>query len=304
MVARRRAEMVEETRAKLIRAAANAFAAKGYAAASMDELAFLHRRGWPDARRALSQFRRQEGSAAGRDRPDRRRNAGAAARCTGSGENPMARISRREHRLYRDGAGAGDPAHHAAGRPGRARRSLAMAQPERLPAHHDTNHPGADRRGNGRPAWMPKPPPDCSMAPRSTPRSGSPRPTIRTPSWRRPSRRSGISRSVCCRPSDDRHDVTAIGSTAPDLRRYRRKAGDRILRILEVFTFEEGCIDHGENRRHDRKSHDASHAASLVARLRPVSRRTRASIPGICKLFSGLAVPDPSFLFWNKLRTL
>ncbi|WP_441227968.1 TetR/AcrR family transcriptional regulator [Tardiphaga sp. 20_F10_N6_6] len=38
MVARRRAEMVEETRAKLIRAARTAFAAKGYAAASMDDL--------------------------------------------------------------------------------------------------------------------------------------------------------------------------------------------------------------------------------------------------------------------------
>ena len=35
---RRRAEMVEETRAKLIRAARRAFAAKGYAAASMDDL--------------------------------------------------------------------------------------------------------------------------------------------------------------------------------------------------------------------------------------------------------------------------
>ena len=38
MVTKRRAEMVEETRAKLIRAARKAFAAKGYAAASMDEL--------------------------------------------------------------------------------------------------------------------------------------------------------------------------------------------------------------------------------------------------------------------------
>ncbi len=38
MIARRRAEMVEATRAKLIRAARRAFAAKGYAAASMDDL--------------------------------------------------------------------------------------------------------------------------------------------------------------------------------------------------------------------------------------------------------------------------
>lgn len=38
MVARRRAQMVEETRAKLIRAARKAFAANGYAGASMDEL--------------------------------------------------------------------------------------------------------------------------------------------------------------------------------------------------------------------------------------------------------------------------
>ena len=38
MVARRRAQMVEETRAKLIRAARKAFAAEGYAAASMDDL--------------------------------------------------------------------------------------------------------------------------------------------------------------------------------------------------------------------------------------------------------------------------
>ncbi len=38
MVARRRSEMVEETRAKLIRAARRAFAAKGYASSSMDEL--------------------------------------------------------------------------------------------------------------------------------------------------------------------------------------------------------------------------------------------------------------------------
>ncbi|WP_249150178.1 TetR/AcrR family transcriptional regulator [Bradyrhizobium sp. JYMT SZCCT0180] len=38
MVAKRRAQMVEKTRAKLIRAARKAFAAEGYAAASMDEL--------------------------------------------------------------------------------------------------------------------------------------------------------------------------------------------------------------------------------------------------------------------------
>jgi len=38
VVARRRSEMVEETRAKLIRAARRAFAAKGYASSSMDEL--------------------------------------------------------------------------------------------------------------------------------------------------------------------------------------------------------------------------------------------------------------------------
>jgi AcrR family transcriptional regulator len=38
VVARRRADMVEETRAKLIRAARKAFAEKGFAASSMDEL--------------------------------------------------------------------------------------------------------------------------------------------------------------------------------------------------------------------------------------------------------------------------
>ncbi len=38
VVAKRREQMVEETRAKLIRAARRAFAAKGYAAASMDDL--------------------------------------------------------------------------------------------------------------------------------------------------------------------------------------------------------------------------------------------------------------------------
>ena len=38
MAAKRRAEMVEQTRAKLIAAARKAFAAKGYAAASMDDL--------------------------------------------------------------------------------------------------------------------------------------------------------------------------------------------------------------------------------------------------------------------------
>ncbi len=38
MVAKRRAQMVEETRAKLIQAARKAFAAKGYAGASMDDL--------------------------------------------------------------------------------------------------------------------------------------------------------------------------------------------------------------------------------------------------------------------------
>lgn len=38
MVAKRRAEMMAETRAKLIQAARKAFAAKGYAAASMDDL--------------------------------------------------------------------------------------------------------------------------------------------------------------------------------------------------------------------------------------------------------------------------
>ncbi|ANW05597.1 MULTISPECIES: TetR/AcrR family transcriptional regulator [Bradyrhizobium] len=38
MAAKRRAQMVEETRAKLIQAARKAFATKGYAAASMDDL--------------------------------------------------------------------------------------------------------------------------------------------------------------------------------------------------------------------------------------------------------------------------
>jgi AcrR family transcriptional regulator len=38
MAAKRRSEMMEETRAKLIRSARKAFAEKGYAAASMDEL--------------------------------------------------------------------------------------------------------------------------------------------------------------------------------------------------------------------------------------------------------------------------
>lgn len=38
VVTKRRAEMMEETRAKLIQAARKAFAAKGYAAASMDDL--------------------------------------------------------------------------------------------------------------------------------------------------------------------------------------------------------------------------------------------------------------------------
>ncbi len=38
MVARRRSEMVDETRAKLVRAARKAFAQKGYAAAAMDDL--------------------------------------------------------------------------------------------------------------------------------------------------------------------------------------------------------------------------------------------------------------------------
>ncbi|QJE72846.1 TetR/AcrR family transcriptional regulator [Aerophototrophica crusticola] len=38
MVGKRRAEMMEETRAKLVRAARKAFAEQGYAAASMDEL--------------------------------------------------------------------------------------------------------------------------------------------------------------------------------------------------------------------------------------------------------------------------
>ena len=38
MVAKRRAQMVEETRAKLMHAARKAFAAKGYAASSMDDL--------------------------------------------------------------------------------------------------------------------------------------------------------------------------------------------------------------------------------------------------------------------------
>lgn len=38
MAAKRRAQMVQETRAKLIRAARKAFATKGYAAASMDDL--------------------------------------------------------------------------------------------------------------------------------------------------------------------------------------------------------------------------------------------------------------------------
>jgi AcrR family transcriptional regulator len=38
LIAKRRAQMVEKTRAKLIRAARKAFAAQGYAAASMDDL--------------------------------------------------------------------------------------------------------------------------------------------------------------------------------------------------------------------------------------------------------------------------
>ena len=72
--------------------------------------------------------------------------------------------------------------------------------------------------------------------------------------------------------------LTGMDSAAPDLRRYRRKARDRILRILEVFAFEEGSIDHRKNGRHDRKSYDASHAAHLV-QLRPGYPRTRAEYP-------------------------
>ena len=93
-------------------------------------------------------------------------------------------------------------------------------------------------------------------------------------------------------------------STAPHLRGYRRKARDRFLRVVEVFAFEEGRIDHGKNGRHDRKSYYAPHVAYLVRLSPSPAQGGRAwSIPGICKLFSWVAAPERLF-GWNKLRTL
>ena len=134
--------MVEETRAKLIQAARKAFATEGYAAASMDDLtaeagltrgALYHNFG--DKKGLLQAVIDQiDAEMLTRMRAAQDR---AETRWLGFLDEGVAYIEM--------ASGAGDPAHHAAGWAGRARRSVAMAKPECVPSHDDADDPGAHR---------------------------------------------------------------------------------------------------------------------------------------------------------------
>ena len=116
---------------------------------------------------------------------DRRRDDRAPERGLGSAPRPAGRVRRRMHRLYRDGAGARDPAHHVPRRPGRAGRSLAMAERQRLHRLDDQQASRGSRKRARSPTSTPKPPRASSTARCATPRSGSPMPTIPRPCRKR-----------------------------------------------------------------------------------------------------------------------
>ena len=137
MAHRPRKEMIAETRAKLVAAARHAFGTVGYAEASMDDFtaaagltrgALYHHFG--DKKGLLEAVIAEIDAEMTERLCDR----------FGQGGQPLAGLRRRMHRLYRDGAGARDPAHRAARRAGGARRSVAMAD-ARTPASVDEREP-------------------------------------------------------------------------------------------------------------------------------------------------------------------
>ena len=134
---RPRKEMIAETRAKLIAAARQAFGTIGYAEASMDDFtasagltrgALYHHFG--DKKGLLQAVIAEiDGEMAAR-----------CQRGRGAGADPLAGLRRRMHRLYRDGAGAGNPAHHVPRRSGRARRSRTVAERQCAASASMTDH--------------------------------------------------------------------------------------------------------------------------------------------------------------------
>ena len=133
MAAKRRAETMEENRIKLIGAARKAFAASGFAAASMDDLtaqvgltrgALYH--GFGDKKGLLAAVVAQvDGEMAARAR-----QAGATAR------KLVGKAAGGWRSLYRHGSGAGGPPDRLVGRACLLGRPFEVGQPERLPKHH------------------------------------------------------------------------------------------------------------------------------------------------------------------------
>ncbi len=126
MAHRPRSEMIAETRAKLLAAARHAFGTKGYAEASMDDFT-------AEAGLTRGALYHHFGDKKGLLRAviaeiDAEMNV-RLREVSGRAGSPWRGLRRRMHRLSRDGAGAGDPAHRPARRAVGARRSLDLGQP-------------------------------------------------------------------------------------------------------------------------------------------------------------------------------
>ena len=111
-MSRTRAEMIEETRVKLLAAARKAFRDSGYAAASMDELTAAAGL----TRGALPSLRRQAGTAGCGGRRTRPGNGPEAAAHLGRGARRLDGAARTLPRLAAHGDRTRNPAHRATGR--------------------------------------------------------------------------------------------------------------------------------------------------------------------------------------------
>ena len=146
-MAQKRAEMIEETRAKLISAARAAFATVGYADSSMDELtaqagltrgALYHHFG---GKKGLL-----EAVIAQIDAEISGRLAVIVEEAESTG-----RLRSGVHWLHQDGRRARSPADRPAGRASGSGRSLPVALPERVHREHAPQPPEVDRGGSHTP---------------------------------------------------------------------------------------------------------------------------------------------------------